>query len=91
MAATEEKPASKPEGLQKDFSGDVKVDDKIPTKSELDKAGERAVYDKDGKKYTFKDLVASSAASEPRRVLVIFIRHFFCGVCPHRSLCARSL
>lgn len=80
MLAAEGNPATKPEGPQRDFSGDIKVDNKIPTKSELEKASERTVYDKDGKKHTFRDLVASSTGSEPRRVLVIFIRHFFCGV-----------
>ena len=47
-----------------------------PTKSELDKVADYYVEDEHGNKVPFKDLY-----TEKPRVLIIFVRHFFCGVC----------
>ncbi|KAL9068860.1 MAG: hypothetical protein Q9161_005947 [Pseudevernia consocians] len=63
-----------------DFKGDVKVNNNPPTKGDLEKVADLPVLDKDRKKYTFKSLYADNE-NGPRRVLIIFIRHFFCGVC----------
>lgn len=63
-----------------DFKGDIKVNNSPPTKGDLDKVANLTVLDKNGKKYTFKSLYADNEHG-PRRVLIIFIRHFFCGVC----------
>lgn len=63
-----------------DFKGDIKVNNNPPTKGDLEKVADLPVLDKDGKKYTFKSLYADNE-NGPRRVLVIFIRHFFCGNC----------
>ncbi|CAD6593127.1 MAG: hypothetical protein ASARMPRED_007077 [Alectoria sarmentosa] len=63
-----------------DFKGDVKVNNNPPTKGDLEKVAQLPVLDKDRKKYTFKSLYADND-SGPRRVLIIFIRHFFCGNC----------
>ena len=69
-----------------DFKGDVKVNNNPPTKGDLEKVAQLPVLDKDRKKYTFKSLYADND-SGPRRVLIIFIRHFFCGVCiPNHKL-----
>ncbi|KAL9103022.1 MAG: hypothetical protein Q9163_001881 [Psora crenata] len=73
------KTATKPESLTGDFKGDIKVND-APSKTDLAKAGEVEVFDKDEKRYTFKSLYADDGERK-RRVLVVFIRHFFCGNC----------
>lgn len=58
---------------------DLKVNNKIPSKSDLDKCAELPILDVDKKSLPFKSLYTSENGG--RRVLVIFIRHFFCGVC----------
>ena len=63
----------------KDFQGDLKVNNLPPNKNTLVTAGELPVLDKDGKKLPFKSLYPTNLR---QRVLIIFIRHFFCGVCP---------
>ena len=63
-----------------DFKGNIKVNNNPPTKEDLEKIADLPVLDKDGKKHTFKGLYADNQHG-PRRVLIIFIRHFFCGVC----------
>lgn len=64
-----------------DFKGDVKVNNNPPTKGDLEKVADLPVLDQNRKKYTFKSLYADNE-NGPRRVLIIFVRHFFCGVCP---------
>ena len=61
------------------FQGDIEVNNKLPSKSTLDKAADLPVLDKDGKSVPFKSLYWSEA-SQGKRVMVLFIRHFFCGV-----------
>lgn len=63
-----------------DFKGDIKVNNNPPTKEDLEKVADLPVLDKDRKKYTFKSLYADNE-NGPRRVLIVFIRHFFCGQC----------
>ena len=63
-----------------DFKGNVKVNNNPPTKEDLEKVADLPVLDKNGKRHTFKSLYADNE-NGPRRVLIIFIRHFFCGVC----------
>ena len=46
-----------------------------PTKAELDAVADHCVQDADGNKIPFKQLYEAKP-----RVLIIFIRHFFCGV-----------
>lgn len=67
--------ASKPEGPTDEFTGDIEVSNKLPSKGDLEKTADLPVLDALGKAHTFKSL-----HDGPRRVLVIFIRHFFCGV-----------
>ena len=71
---------SKPQDTSKDFRGDVKVNNKPPTKEQLEKVADLPVLDVNRKSHTFKSLYADNE-NGPRRVLMIFIRHFFCGVC----------
>ena len=73
-------PVSKDNDPAADFKGDIKVDDRPPSKKDLDDVADLPVLDADGKSYTFKTLYADNEKGA-RRVLIIFIRHFFCGVC----------
>ncbi len=69
----------KPADRSADFEGDIKVDNKPPTKEQLERAADIPVLDVNKKSHTFKSLYADNEQG-PRRVLVVFIRHFFCGV-----------
>ena len=71
--------AAKPIDPQGDFEGDIKVDNKPPSKADLEKVADSPVLDVDKKSHTFKSLYADNEQGA-RRVLIIFIRHFFCGV-----------
>lgn len=64
-----------------DFKGDIKVTTRLPSKEDVERVAELPVFDRDGGKHTFKSLYADNE-NGPRRVLIIFIRHFFCGVMP---------
>lgn len=61
-----------------DFEGDVKVSSKLPTVADLQKVADLPVLDADGQSQPFKNLYSGSKAAQ--RVLLIFVRHFFCGV-----------
>lgn len=50
----------------------------VPSIETLRKVGDYEVLDSEGKKHSFKSVIEGPEATE--RVLVIFIRHFFCGV-----------
>lgn len=76
MAVSAASKANDPSG---DFKGDIKVNNNPPTKSDLEKVALLPVLDVNKKSHTFKSLWADDA-NGPRRVLVVFIRHFFCGV-----------
>ena len=67
---------------QADFAGDIKVNNNPPTKATLEKIADLPVLDANKKSRTFKSLYADNEDG-PRRVLICFIRHFFCGVRPH--------
>ena len=69
--------ATKPEGPTGDFEGDINVSNDLPTEQQLKRAAEHPVLDPEGKTHTFKSL---SSPEDGSRVLVIFIRHFLCGV-----------
>jgi hypothetical protein len=64
-----------------DFEGDIKVTNDIPSRSTLDKAAELPVLDVDSNKVPFRSLYeGTNGEKKAQRVMVIFIRHFFCGV-----------
>ena len=63
-----------------DFEGEVATDNELPPPEVLKKIEDYIVLDRDGKSHTFKSLYTGNNVS--RRVLMIFIRHFFCGVSP---------
>ncbi|KAF5875221.1 putative thioredoxin-like protein [Botrytis fragariae] len=62
-----------------EFVGDVNTNNEIPSQEVLKKVESMIVLDRDGKTRPFKSLY--SGPNVARRVLVIFIRHFFCGNC----------
>jgi hypothetical protein len=62
-----------------EFHGDVKVSTSLPSKPTLEKCAELPVLDVDGKTVPFKSLYWPDA-NESKKVMIIFIRHFFCGV-----------
>ena len=66
---------SKPE----DFEGELATNNEIPSPETLRKIENYLVLDRHGKSHPFKTLYTGSNVA--RRVLVIFVRHFFCGVC----------
>lgn len=85
--AVETMTATKPAEPTGEFNDDIDVDNKPPTKRDLYKVAELPVLDENGKPHTFKSLYSSDANEAPR-VLIIFIRHFFCGV-SHLKACVQ--
>lgn len=63
-----------------EFSGDVNTNNDIPSQELVKKVENYTLLDGEGRAIQFKDLY--SGPNVARRVLVIFIRHFFCGVWP---------
>ncbi|AEO57000.1 hypothetical protein MYCTH_2302657 [Thermothelomyces thermophilus ATCC 42464] len=62
-----------------EFEGSVDTSDEPPTLETIRKIDKYTVLDKDGKSHTFRSLYTGRHTA--RRVLIIFIRHFFCGNC----------
>ncbi|KAI1389752.1 AhpC/TSA antioxidant enzyme-domain-containing protein [Hypoxylon trugodes] len=62
-----------------DFQGEVQTTNDLPTIETLRKIETYTVLDSDGKTHQFKSLYAGHNSA--RRVLIIFVRHFFCGNC----------
>ena len=63
-----------------EFEGDVNTNNDLPTQDTLKKIENLPILDKDGKSLPFKNLYTGPGVT--RRVLIIYIRHFFCGVRP---------
>lgn len=61
-----------------DFEGSVSSNNELPSAEVLRKIENYVVLDRDGKSRPFKSLYTGKHVA--RRVLVIFVRHFFCGV-----------
>ena len=62
-----------------DFSGSVDSTNELPSASTLARIGNYMVLDRDGKSHPFRTLYTGKHVA--RRVLVIFVRHFYCGNC----------
>ncbi|KAF5019134.1 hypothetical protein F66182_8870 [Fusarium sp. NRRL 66182] len=62
-----------------DFEGELATNNDIPSAQTLRKIENYIVLDRHGKSHPFKTLYTGSNVA--RRVLVIFVRHFFCGNC----------
>lgn len=65
----------------KDFDGEVTTNDELPAVEVVRKLDDHLLLDKEGKSRTFRSLY--NGKNSARRVLIIFIRHFFCGVRCH--------
>lgn len=63
---------------QADFQGEVVTNDELPSAETIRRIENYIVLDKHGKTHTFRSLYTGRSVA--RRVLVIFVRHFFCGV-----------
>lgn len=61
-----------------DFEGDLATNDELPSAETLAKIQDYVLLDRDGKTHTFKSLY--NGPNVARRVLVLFVRHFFCNV-----------
>ena len=72
---------TKPSGPNGDFKGDIEVSNKLPSTAELDKAAKLPILDVNGKRKLFGNLFTGESAS--KKHLIIFVRHFFCGVCQY--------
>lgn len=62
-----------------DFQGEVQTNNDLPSLETLRKIESYTVLDADGRSLPFKSLYAGRNVA--RRVLIIFVRHFFCGNC----------
>lgn len=62
-----------------DFEGELATNNDLPSAETLNKIENYIVLDRHGKSHPFKTLYTGSNVA--RRVLIIFVRHFFCGVC----------
>lgn len=63
---------------QEEFEGTVDVNDDLPSEKDLKKVEDLLVLDAQGQSRPFKELYQAPLVA-PRQ-LIIFIRHFFCGV-----------
>jgi hypothetical protein len=81
MAKTTEATGPNDDPATADFEGDLNVTGDIPSKSTWEKAGSLPVLNVDGMKVPFKTLYEGiDGEKKGQRVMIIFIRHFFCGV-----------
>ncbi|KAL2071106.1 hypothetical protein VTL71DRAFT_12341 [Oculimacula yallundae] len=62
-----------------DFSGEVNTNNNLPSQETLKRVENHPILDQDGRSIPFKNLYTGPNVA--RRVLVIFIRHFYCGNC----------
>ncbi|CAI6089734.1 unnamed protein product [Clonostachys chloroleuca] len=62
-----------------DFEGEIQTTDDIPSNETLKSIENYIVLDRHGRTHPFRSLYTGPNVA--RRVLVIFIRHFFCGNC----------
>ncbi|KAI5926957.1 AhpC/TSA antioxidant enzyme-domain-containing protein [Camillea tinctor] len=62
-----------------DFQGEIQTTQELPTAETLRRIESYTVLDRNGKSHPFKSLYAGRNVA--RRVLIIFVRHFFCGNC----------
>ncbi|MCJ1474402.1 hypothetical protein MMC13_003060 [Lambiella insularis] len=79
---------STPSGPGGDFEGRIAVSQKTPTDTDLRNVAELPILNVKHESVPFKSLY--DGEQEGKRVLIIFIRHFFCGNCQEylRTLCS---
>lgn len=64
---------------QTEFSGDLETNNVLPSQETLKKIEDYQILDVEGRTVPFKSIYTGPNVA--RRVLVIFVRHFFCGNC----------
>ncbi|KAH7362586.1 AhpC/TSA antioxidant enzyme-domain-containing protein [Plectosphaerella cucumerina] len=62
-----------------DFEGEIATSSELPPPELVKKLDNYVVLDRHGKTHTFKSL--HSGRNVARRMLIIFVRHFYCGNC----------
>ncbi|KAH6686952.1 AhpC/TSA antioxidant enzyme-domain-containing protein [Plectosphaerella plurivora] len=62
-----------------DFEGEISTSSELPPPELVKKLDNYVVLDRHGKTHTFKSL--HSGRNVARRMLIIFVRHFYCGNC----------
>ncbi|OWO99441.1 hypothetical protein B2J93_3882 [Marssonina coronariae] len=72
-------------GTDADFAGDVDTNNEIPSQAMLSSVENISILDQEGRAIPFKSLYTGPNVA--RRVLVIFIRHFYCGNCQEYIRC----
>ena len=63
---------------QEEFEGTAHVNNDIPTEKDLSAVADLLILDAQGKSRPFKEIYQAPHVAS--RQLIIFIRHFFCGV-----------
>ncbi|KAM0282273.1 hypothetical protein ACHAQH_003137 [Verticillium albo-atrum] len=63
----------------KDFEGEIETNNELPSAELIKKLENYVLLDRHGKTHTFKSL--HSGRNVARRMLFVFVRHFFCGYC----------
>jgi hypothetical protein len=61
------------------YPGEIDITDNLPNKATLDEAGDILIYDSEGNSRSFKSLYSGDSAIGDQQ-LVVFVRHFYCGV-----------
>lgn len=67
------------EAMTREFDGDLETNNALPSRSTLQSCRDIPIFDSAGEQRSFGSLWDQDADSQ-KRVMVIFIRHFFCGV-----------
>jgi hypothetical protein len=66
--------------------GTIDVSNQLPSRKTIDDAAQIPVFDAEGREHRFGKLLEwAENESQTRKVLVIFVRHFFCAVSYVRS------
>lgn len=67
------------QAMTQEFDGDLETNHSLPSRATLRNCQDIPIFDSTGKEHRFGDLWEDDHNSQ-KRVLIIFIRHFFCGV-----------
>jgi hypothetical protein len=64
-----------------EFPSNVEVNDNVPSEEKIANIADFPVLDVNGKKVPFRSLYeGANGEKKNHKVLVIFVRHFYCGV-----------
>lgn len=69
------------DGIASPDGGNIEISSLLPNERAIDEASKVPVLDSDGKEHLFGKICRwPEEEGKTRRVMVVFIRHFFCGV-----------